>query len=55
MGLEGVAFRKKAEKKRLKEYKGKERLAGKEPACLCKRRKRHGFDPWVRKIPGRRK
>ena len=27
---------------------------GKEPACQCKRCKRHGFDPWVRKIPCRR-
>ena len=27
---------------------------GKEPACQCKRCKRHGFDPWVRKIPWRR-
>ena len=23
--------------------------SGKEPACQCRR---HGFDPWVRKIPG---
>ena len=27
-------------------------LSGKEPACQCRRRK---FDPWVRKIPWRRK
>ena len=27
--------------------------SGKEPACQC-RCKRHGFDPWVRKIPCRR-
>ena len=26
----------------------------KEPACQCRRHKRHGFDPWVRKIPWRR-
>ena len=26
----------------------------KEPACLCRRCKRHKFDPWVRKIPWRR-
>jgi len=26
----------------------------KEPACQCRRRKRHQFDPWVRKIPWRR-
>ena len=26
-----------------------------EPSCHCRRRKRHGFDPWVRKIPWRRK
>ena len=24
--------------------------SGKEPACLCRRPKRHGFNPWVRKI-----
>ena len=28
--------------------------SGKEPACQCRRLKRHGFDPWVRKIPWRR-
>ena len=25
-----------------------------EPACQCRRHKRHGFDPWVGKIPWRR-
>ena len=25
-----------------------------EPACQCRRQKRHGFHPWVRKIPRRR-
>ena len=25
--------------------------SGKEPACQCRRHKRHRFDPWVRKIP----
>ena len=25
-----------------------------EPACQCRRHKRHRFDPWVRKIPWRR-
>ena len=29
--------------------------SGKEPACQCRRHKRLGFDPWVRKIPWRRK
>ena len=24
---------------------------GKEPACQCRRHKRHGFDPWIEKIP----
>ena len=24
------------------------------PACHCRRRKRHGFDPWARKMPWRR-
>ena len=27
---------------------------GNEPACQCRRHKRHGFDPWVGKIPRRR-
>ena len=27
---------------------------GKESAWQCRRRKRHGFDPWVRKIRWRR-
>ena len=26
---------------------------GKEPTCQCRRHKRHGFHPWVRKIPWR--
>ena len=26
--------------------------SGKEPACLRRRHKRHGFDPWFGKIPG---
>ena len=30
-------------------------LNGKEPACHCSRCKRHRFDPWVGKIPWRRK
>ena len=30
-------------------------LSGKEAACQCRRYKRHGFDPWVGKIPWRRK
>ena len=29
--------------------------SGKEPACQCRTRMRHGFDLWVRKIPWRRK
>ena len=28
--------------------------SGKEPTCQCRRCKRYGFDPWVRKIPWRR-
>ena len=28
--------------------------SGKEPAYQCRRHKRQGFDPWVRKIPWRR-
>ena len=30
-------------------------LSGKESACQCRRWKRPGFDPWVGKIPWRRK
>ena len=30
------------------------RRSGKEPACQCRRRKRHRFNPWVRKIHWRR-
>ena len=30
-------------------------LSSKKSAYQCRRRKRHGFDPWVRKIPWRRK
>ena len=29
--------------------------SGKESACQCRRHRRHRFDPWVRKIPWRRK
>ena len=29
--------------------------SGKEPACQCRRHKRLGFNPWVRKIPWREK
>jgi len=29
--------------------------SGKEPACECRKHKRHRFDPWVGKIPWRRK
>ena len=29
--------------------------SGKEPTCQCRRHKRHRFNPWVRKIPWRRK
>ena len=28
--------------------------SGNEPACQCRRQKRHGFNPWVAKIPWRR-
>ena len=30
-------------------------LSGKESACQCRRHKKCGFDPWVRKMPWRRK
>ena len=29
-------------------------ISGKEPACQCRRHKRHGFDPWVGKVPWRK-
>ena len=29
-------------------------VSGKEPTCQCRRHKRHGFNPWVGKIPWRR-
>ena len=43
----------------LKEGRGERCLkpggaSGKEPTCQCRRHKRHGFDPWVGKIPWRR-
>ena len=28
--------------------------SGKEPACQCRRRERHRFDPWVGKMPWKR-
>ena len=28
--------------------------SGKEPTCQCRKHKRHGLDPWVRKTPWRR-
>jgi len=28
--------------------------SGKEPACRCRRHKRHWFNPWIRKISWRR-
>ena len=30
-------------------------LSGKESACQCRRCRKRGFDPWVRKIPWRKK
>ena len=29
--------------------------SGKESACRCRRHRRHGLDPWIRKIPYRKK
>ena len=29
--------------------------SGKGPTCQCRRHKRHEFDPWVGKIPSRKK
>ena len=29
--------------------------SGEEPVCQCRRYKRYGFDPWVRKLPCQRK
>ena len=31
------------------------RLSGKESTCQCRRHRRYGLDPWVGKIPWRRK
>ena len=28
--------------------------SGKEPACQCRRGKRHRFNPWVRELPWRK-
>ena len=36
------------------EWDNSNSCGGKEPACKCRRCKRRGFDPWVRKIPWRR-
>ena len=30
-------------------------ISGKEPTCQCRRHKRHRFNPWVGKVPWRRK
>ena len=30
-------------------------LGGKEPICQCRKHRKHGFDPWVGKVPWRRK
>ena len=35
-------------------YLGPGGTRGKEPACQCRRCKRWGFNPWIRKIPWRR-
>ena len=32
-------------------FLGPSGASGKEPTCQCRRHKRHGFDPWVVKIP----
>ena len=50
-------FMKKSEDfKARKQWKGLARWrSGKESACRCKRCKRRGFNPWVRKIPQRSK
>ena len=31
--------------------KKKNKNKNKKPSCQCRKYKRHGFDPWVRKIP----
>ena len=41
------------EKNRRKIFLGS--ASGKEPTCQCRRYKSHRFDPWVGKIPWRRK
>ena len=36
-------------------FKSPSGSGSKESACQCRRHRRYGFDPWVRKIPWRRK
>ena len=36
-------------------FKSPNGSGSKESACQCRRHRRYGFDPWVRKIPWRRK
>ena len=50
-----VAYQAKLGKKMLALEKLPRWLSGKESACQCRRHKRCGFDPWVGKIPWRRK
>ena len=46
---------KKTRKNSFKAIRGFPGASGKEPTCQCRRHKRYGFDPWVGKIPWRRK
>ena len=50
LGLEAAAWRKRDVKKRQTGLPWW--LSGKESTCQCRR---HRFDPWVRKVPWRRK
>ena len=46
----------KSKKEEIYVYVGLTRaLSGKESTCQCRRCKRHGFNPWVEKIPRSRK
>ena len=41
--------------RQVKQRLGLARCSGKKSACQCRRHRRHRFDPWVGKIPWRRK
>ena len=50
-----VACRLYIHSRQVKQRLGLARCSGKKSACQCRRHRRHRFDPWVGKIPWRRK